>query len=144
MPFLILGLVVALAIASAVVVGVRRASGNGPLRSYVVPYAEPHHGSMVLIGGGVWGRGVRVSPPLVRLEVADEWLRIGPASPTLTFLVQTMRVPRTHVTRVEPIKRPLGRAAVQFTTPEGTFAFIGPPDMVLGILTARWPGNSLG
>jgi hypothetical protein len=140
MPFLILGLLVALAITIAVVVGVRRASGSGPFRAYSVPYAEPRATSMVLIGGGVWGKGVRVSPPLVRLEVSEDWLRIGPASASLTFLVQTLQVPRNQVTSVEEISRPFGRKAVRFTTPEGTFAFIGPADMVFAVLTTRWPG----
>lgn len=144
MTYLVIGVIVAAALAIAVVLLVRRSVTSGPLGQYVVPYAEPDGTSAEFVGGAVWHWGVRASPPLVRLEVGADRIRIGPSNAGWSFLIPSLAVPRADIESVGEVQRPLKVRAVQFAVPGDTFVFIGPVDGVLGAVAAHPPDSSLG
>jgi hypothetical protein len=152
--FLVVGLVVAAAVAVGVALLVRQSIGGGALAGYVVPYAEPHPsgwagptgttdpldaGGVEFVGGGVWGWGVRASAPLVRLEVQRDQVRLGPSSAAWAFLIRSLVVPRSAVLSVAVVPRPFGVQAVRFSVLGGSFAFIGHVDAVMAAITSTWP-----
>jgi hypothetical protein len=88
---------------------------------------------------------VRASPPLVRLHVGREDVRIGPSSAGWSFLIPSLVVPRADLLSVAEVERPFGRRAVRFSLPGAGFAFIGEVDAVLGAVAAHPPpASSLG
>ncbi len=154
MTYVAAGVLVAALVVLAVVLVVRRSITTGALGRYVVPYAEPSHPAVgpgpaardvELVGGGVWTWGVRASPPLVRLDIGPEEIRIGPSNAGWSFLIPSLAVPRADLLSVAPVQRPFGRTAVRFSVPGASFAFIGEADAVLGAVTAHPPpASSLG
>jgi hypothetical protein len=149
MTYLGAGVLVAAVVVVAVVLLVRRSVTTGALGQYVAPYAEPSTepsaGGVELVGGGVWTWGVRASPPLVRLYVGPDDVRIGPSSPGWSFLIPSLVVPRADLISVAEVERPFGRRGVRFSVPGASFAFIGEVDAVLGAVAAHPPpASSLG
>jgi hypothetical protein len=139
--YLVVGLVLAAAVAVGVALLVRQSIGGGALASYVVPYAEADAEGAEFVGGGVWAWGVRASAPLVRLEIGPDHVRLGPSNLAWSFLIRSLAVPRGDLLSVAVVKRPFGVQAVRFSVVGGTFAFIGHVDAVLAAITTRWPSE---
>jgi hypothetical protein len=145
MTYLAAGVLAGALVVVAVVLLVRRSVTTGALGQYVAPYAEPSAGGVELVGGGVWAWGVRASPPLVRLHVGPDDVRIGPSNPGWSFLIPSLVVPRADLLSVAEVERPFGRRGVRFSLPGASFAFIGEVDAVLGAVAAHPPpASSLG
>jgi hypothetical protein len=155
--YLVIGLVVAAAVVVVLALVVRQSIGSGALGQYVVPYAEPASSDVAsgaatsgpgaprpglqpteFVGGGVWTWGVRASPPLVRLVIDDQEVRLGPSSSGWSFLIRSLVVPRTDLLSVAIVDRRFGVQAVRFSVVGATFAFIGPADDVMAAIAARW------
>jgi hypothetical protein len=139
--YLVVGLVLAAAIAVGIALLVRQSIGGGSLGAYVVPYAEAAADGAEFVGGGVWAWGVRASAPLVRLEIGAEEVRLGPSNPAWSFLIRSLAVPRGDLLSVAVVDRPFGVHAVRFSVAGATFAFIGHVDAVMAAITSRWPGE---